>query len=74
MPEQISISVDPDLADMYRSASDDDRRKLDLIINLRLRDAIESRRSLQDIMLEISRNAQKRGVTPEILQSILDEE
>ena len=59
---------------MYRSASDDDRRKLDLIINLRLRDAIESRRSLQDIMLEISRNAQKRGVTPEILQSILDEE
>ncbi len=74
MPEQITVSVDPDLADMYRSASDDDRRKLDLIINLRLRDAIESRRSLRDIMLEISRNAQKRGVTPEILQSILDEE
>ena len=72
--EQIIVSVDPDLADMYRSASDDDRRKLDLIINLRLRDAIESRRSLQDIMLEISRNAQRRGVTPEILQSVLDEE
>ena len=74
MPEQITVSVDPDLAEMYRSASDDERRKLDLIINLRLRDAIESRRSLQDIMLEISRNAQERGMTPEILQSILDEE
>lgn len=74
MPEQITISVDPDLADMYRSASDDERRKLDLIINLRLRNAIESRKSLQDIMLEISSNAQKRGLTPEILQSILDEE
>ena len=71
MPEQITVSVDPDLAEMYRSASDDERRKLDLIINLRLRDAIESRRSLQDIMLEISRNAQERGMTPEILQSIM---
>lgn len=74
MPEQITVSVDPDLAEMHRSASDDERRKLDLIINLRLRDAIESRRSLQEIMLEISRNAQERGMTPEILQSILDEE
>ena len=74
MPEQITVSVDPDLADMYHSASDDERRKLDLIINLRLRDAIESRKSLHGIMLKISRNAQKRGLTPEILQSILDEE
>ena len=74
MPEQITVSVDPDLADMYRSASDNERRKLDLIINLHLRDAIESKKSLQDIMLEISSNAQKRGLTPEILQSILDEE
>ena len=74
MPEQITVSVDPDLAEMYRSASEDERRKLDLIINLRLRDAIESRKSLQDIMLKISRNAQKRGLTPDILQSILDEE
>ena len=31
-------------------------------------------KSLRDIMLEISRNAQRRGLTPEMLQSILDED
>ena len=74
MAEQITVSVDSDVANLYRSASENERRKPDLLVNLRLRDATESGKSLRDIMLEISRNAQRRGLTPEILQSILDEE
>ena len=74
MAEQITVSVDSDVAKLYRSASDYERRKLDLLVNLRLRDATGSRKSLRDIMLEISRNAERRGLTPEILQSILDGE
>ncbi len=74
MAEQITVSVDADVANLYRLASDNERRKLDLLVNLRLRDATESAKSLRDIMLEISRNAQRRGLTPEILQSILGEE
>lgn len=74
MTEQITVSVDSDVANRYRSASNKERRKLDLLINLRLRDVTESGKSLRDTMLEISRNAQQRGLTPEILQSILDEE
>ena len=74
MAEHITRSVDPDVADVYRSASDDDRRKLDLLINLRLREATESGSSLRPLLLEISRDARRRGLTPEILQSILDEE
>ena len=73
MADHITVSVDPDVADVYRSASDDDRRKLDLLINLRLREATESGRPLRAILLEISREAQRRGLTPEILQSILDD-
>jgi len=73
MSDQITVSVDPDVANAYRMASDNDRRKLDLIINLRLRDATRSKSSLQDVMREISQNAQQRGLTPEILQSMLDE-
>ena len=69
----MTVSVDADVADIYRSASDDERRKLDLLINLRLREATESGESLRTIMAEISRDAQRRGLTPEILQSILDE-
>ena len=72
MAEHITVSVDPDVADIYRSASDDDRRKLDLLINLRLREAPESTSSLRTLLLEISRDARRRGLTPEILQSILD--
>ena len=74
MTEQITVSVDSDVANLYRSASNNERRKLDLLVNLRLRDATESGKSLRNAMLEISRNAQRRGLTPDVLQSILDEE
>ena len=73
MPEHITVSVDPDVAAVYRSASDDERRRLDLLINLCLREATESRSALRTILLETSRDAHRRGLTPEILQSILDE-
>ncbi len=74
MAERITVSVDADVAKLYRSAPDSDRRKLDLLVNLCLRDATESGKSLRDAMLEISRNAQRRGLTPEVLRSILDKE
>ena len=74
MEEQITVSVDADVAKAYRSASESERRKLDLLINLRLRDVTKPGKSLREIMLELSRNAQRRGLTPEILRSILDEE
>ena len=73
MTEQITVSVDTDVADSYRSASTGDRRKLDVLVNLRLREATESKKSLQEVMREVSRNAQRRGLTPGILKSILDE-
>lgn len=74
MAKQITVLVDSEVADVYHSASDKERRKLDLLINFRLREATESRKSLLEVMSRISRNAQRRGLTPEILQSILEEE
>ena len=74
MAAQITVSVDSDVASIYRSASDEERRKLDLLINLHLRDATGSKKSLRDTMFDVSRNAQRRGLTREILQSILDAE
>ena len=75
MRGQITISVDADLAEFYYSAPDSERRKLDLIINLRLRNFLAPpKKSLLTLMDEISREAQSNGMTPEILQSILDEE
>ena len=75
--EQITISVNTsvntDVANAYRIASEEERRKLDLLVNLRLRDATRTKSSLKQIMGEISQNAQERGLTPDILQSILNE-
>ena len=71
--EEIRIRVDAEAANAYRAASEEERRKLDLLLSLRLKEATRSGASLEQIMREISRKAQERGLTPEILKSILDE-
>jgi len=73
MHDEITVSVDPDVADAYRAASNEDRRKLDLLVNLRLREATRGRTSLREVMLDISQKAQERGLTTEILESLLNE-
>lgn len=72
--QPITILVDSDVANVYMSASEPERRKLDLLMSLRLRDATRSKTSLADIMRNIGHNAQQRGLTPEILKSIIDEQ
>jgi hypothetical protein len=71
--EPITIQVEPAAAEAYRALSEQDRKKVDLLLSLRLRDATRSPQRLQDAMREISRKAQERGLTAEILKSILDE-
>ena len=69
--EEITIRVDPEAARAYRSASEQKRRKLDLLLSLRLHDALNPSGSLQDLLHELSRKAQDRGLTPEVLESVL---
>lgn len=71
---EITIRVDPEAANAYLAASEEDRRKLDLLLSLRLQDVTQPGESLEQIMREISRDAQDRGLTPEILESILNGE
>jgi len=71
--EEITIRVDPKAAQAYRAASEQERRNLDVLLSLRLQDALTPGGSLKDLMRDISRKAQERGLTPEILESILDE-
>ncbi len=71
--DKTTVAVDADVAQAYRTASDRDRGKLDLLVNLRLREATRSSQSLREIMEEISRSARERSLTPEILRSILDD-
>jgi hypothetical protein len=72
--EPITIQVNPEIARAYLGADDDERRKLDLLVNLKLREAMESPSSLQELMRDIGRKARERGLTPEILESILNDD
>ena len=67
--EEITIRVDPEAARAYRAASEQERRKLDLLLTLRLHDALRPGGSLEDLMRDISRKAQERGLTPEKVES-----
>ena len=73
MTDTITIAVDPDLAEAYRAASNRDRRKLDLLLNLHLRDVTRIGESLHDAMADITQNARARGLTPEILEELLSD-
>jgi hypothetical protein len=68
----ISIEVDPDTARAFAEAPAEERRKLQLLLRLRLRELTTTpARPLKQIMDEIGREAEARGLTPEILESLL---
>lgn len=72
--EPITINVDPAAAQAFKAASDEERRKLEALLSLRLLEVARSKGSLAVVMDEISSKAQERGLTPEALQAILDEQ
>ncbi len=75
MPTTIQIPLDPELAQVYDSASRENQRKLQALISLWLRDMGSSNpTSLSSLMDEISDKAAQRGLTPDILESILNDE
>ncbi len=67
----ITIHVDAETAQIYESVSDEERHKLDVLLSLKLREVTRQKRSLEEVMDNISCKAQERGLTPEILDSIL---
>lgn len=70
---EITIRVTPEAASIYESASEQEQRKLDALLSLRLSEAADPSRPLKEIMREASREAQERGLTREILKEIMDE-
>ena len=68
----ITIEVDSAAAKIYAAATPEEQWKMQVLLSLRLRDlTIKPRRSLREVMDEIGAEAEARGLTPEILESIL---
>ena len=73
--ETISITVDADAAQSFCKASPEERRKLELLLRLRLRELTLGRvRPLKEIMDVIGTDAEAKGLTPEMLELMLREE
>ena len=69
------ITVDSEAAQAFAAVSPENRRKIELLLNLRLRElALDSNKSLQQLMDEIGSEAQRKGLTPETLAELLDGE
>ena len=70
----ISIEVDAEAARIFAAASEEERRKLQLLLGLRLRElTARPPRPLNEIMDDIGRRAEAQGLTPQLLDEILQE-
>jgi len=71
--QEITIEVTPEVAKAYQSASPQERKKIQTIVSLLLQKQVDDVAFLKELMDEISDRAKARGLTPEILESILNE-
>jgi hypothetical protein len=69
----ITIRVNPEAAHIFETAPEEQRLKFEALLSLKLTQATHAKRSLEEVMDDISDKAQARGLTPEILDSILNE-
>ena len=73
--EAITIQVDSEAARAFNTAPATEQRKMEALLSLWLKEiAAADARPLKEVMDDIGREAQRRGMTPEILEAILDEE
>jgi len=68
----ITIPLDPQTAQAYDSADPDQKRKIQALLSLWLRElASGEAQSLQQVLDDVGRKAKERGLTPEMLDSLL---
>lgn len=68
----ITIPLDPQTARVYKSAAPEEKRKIQALLSLWLRElAAGDYASLQQVLDGVGRKASARGLTPEILDSLL---
>jgi BioD-like phosphotransacetylase family protein len=70
----ITIRVNPEAARIFETFSEAQRHKIEALFSLKLTQSTREKRTLEEIMSDISQKAQERGLTPEILDSLLNEQ
>jgi hypothetical protein len=68
----ITIPLDPQTARAYERAGPEEKRKIQALLSLWLRElASGQHEALQQVLDEVGGKAKARGLTPEILDSLL---
>ncbi|GAB4378499.1 MAG: hypothetical protein Kow00121_30450 [Elainellaceae cyanobacterium] len=70
----ITIRVNAEAARIFEAASEAERLKIEAWLSLKLSEATRNQKTLEAVMSEISDKAQQRGLTPDILDSLLSEQ
>ena len=68
----VSIQLDDEAAQIYTTASAENKKKLQLLLSFWLREFDLPSISLTELMDNISDKAQARGLTADVLESLLD--
>ena len=70
--EPVTLQIEVDAARAFKSASADEREKIQTLMSVLLREYAKTDvTSLKRTMDEIGERAQEKGLTPELLDSIL---
>jgi hypothetical protein len=70
----IIVHVNVEAARIFEAASEEQRHKIEALLSLKLTEVTREKRILEELMSDISQKAQERGLTSEILDSILNEQ
>jgi hypothetical protein len=70
----ITVRVNLEAARIFETASEEQKRKIEALLSLKLTQATRGNKKLEEVMNDISQKAQERGLTPEILDSILNDQ
>ncbi len=71
--ENITIQVDPEIAKAYREAEPEKQQNVLLICNLLLQELLKNT-SFEEIVQQIRQETEENGLTPEILEELLQDE
>ncbi len=63
---EIKIRVNAEAARMFETILEKQRRKIEVLLNLKLSDMTDEKRLLEDLMSDISQKAKERRLTPKI--------
>ena len=72
--EKISFEVSRKTAQVFRSASPEERQRIQAMIEMSLMSREEAADQLERIMDDMSRTARERGLTDDLLEEILNDE